>query len=165
MRFLTLIAFALLAFVPVSAQAAVTPEKAAVIQELIVLTKIDEMATEFGEQMVKTIIQDMRRKRRPVDPKMRAAIEQEAQLFVKEEMTRKSWSQYLYPIYDKHFTTQELRDIVSFYKTPAGRKSLQVLPALRQEFAGAGRQWGMAQMASWQRRLAARVQKERAKTP
>lgn len=163
MKFFAIIAFALLALMPLPAKAAVTPEKAAVIQELITLMKIDDMATEFGDQMVKTVVNDLKRRRRPVEPKMRAAIEEEARLFVKEEMTRKSWSQSLYPLYDKHFTTQELRDIVAFYKTPAGRKSLQALPVLSKEFVGAGRQWGLAQMASWQRRVGERIKKENAK--
>lgn len=35
-----------------------------------------------------------------------------------------------YPLYDKHFTEDELRELVAFYKTPVGQKSLNVLPSL-----------------------------------
>jgi uncharacterized protein len=31
-------------------------------------------------------------------------------------------------IYAKYFTTQELRDIIAFYRTPAGAKALQTMP-------------------------------------
>lgn len=36
-------------------------------------------------------------------------------------------------IYARHFSAQELRDILAFYKTPAGQKSLQVMPQLTTE--------------------------------
>ncbi len=35
-----------------------------------------------------------------------------------------------YPIYDKYFTESELRDLVAFYKSPAGKKSLEVMPKM-----------------------------------
>lgn len=35
-----------------------------------------------------------------------------------------------YSIYDKYFTEGELRDLVAFYKTPTGRKTIEVLPQL-----------------------------------
>jgi hypothetical protein len=36
-------------------------------------------------------------------------------------------------IYAKHFSAQELRDMLAFYKTPTGQKSLQVMPQLTSE--------------------------------
>lgn len=33
-----------------------------------------------------------------------------------------------YPIYDKYFTTSELRDIIGFYKSATGKKAIAVLP-------------------------------------
>ena len=41
------------------------------------------------------------------------------------------------PLYDKYFSEEELRQVVTFYRTPAGRKSIEVMPALMQE-AGMG---------------------------
>lgn len=37
------------------------------------------------------------------------------------------------PLYDKYFTTEELRDIVAFYKTPTGKKTILVMPQLFRE--------------------------------
>ena len=34
------------------------------------------------------------------------------------------------PLYDKYFTEKELADLVAFYRTPTGKKSLQVMPEL-----------------------------------
>jgi hypothetical protein len=41
------------------------------------------------------------------------------------------------PLYDKYFSEEELRQVVTFYRTPVGRKSIEVMPALMQE-AGMG---------------------------
>jgi hypothetical protein len=45
-------------------------------------------------------------------------------------------------IYDRHFTTDELRQIHDFYQTPVGRKMLETLPALTRESMLAGQDWG-----------------------
>ncbi len=37
------------------------------------------------------------------------------------------------PIYDRHFDEQDLREMVSFYRTPAGRKAVAILPQIAQE--------------------------------
>lgn len=36
-------------------------------------------------------------------------------------------------LYDKYFTLQELKDMLAFYKSPTGQKSLDVLPQLTNE--------------------------------
>jgi hypothetical protein len=37
------------------------------------------------------------------------------------------------PLYDRYFEETELREIVAFYRTPAGRKMIAVLPSLMQD--------------------------------
>jgi uncharacterized protein len=39
------------------------------------------------------------------------------------------------PIYARHFTVAELRDLIAFYRTPTGAKALQELPHVMGEFA------------------------------
>ena len=45
-------------------------------------------------------------------------------------------------VYDRHFSTDELRGLIAFYKTPVGQKMLQVQPIVVQESILAGQQWG-----------------------
>jgi hypothetical protein len=40
------------------------------------------------------------------------------------------------PLYDKYFSEEELRQMVTFYRTPVGRKSIEVMPSLMQEAGG-----------------------------
>jgi hypothetical protein len=39
-------------------------------------------------------------------------------------------------IYARHFTAQELREIIAFYRTPTGGKLLQLTPQLSAEVMG-----------------------------
>ena len=47
------------------------------------------------------------------------------------------------PIYDRHFTHDEIRAIIAFYETPVGLKFIEMLPAITQESMQAGQEWGM----------------------
>lgn len=46
------------------------------------------------------------------------------------------------PIYDKHFSHQEVRSLIEFYQTPLGQKTISVLPMLTAEIQDESRKWG-----------------------
>lgn len=41
--------------------------------------------------------------------------------------------QIFIPVYDHNFTEQEIRDLVAFYKSPTGKKSIEVMPDIMNE--------------------------------
>jgi uncharacterized protein len=45
-------------------------------------------------------------------------------------------------VYDRHFSTEELRQLLAFYETPLGRKLLASQPSIMQESMVAGQEWG-----------------------
>jgi hypothetical protein len=45
-------------------------------------------------------------------------------------------------VYERHFSSEELGQLISFYQTPIGQKMISESPAVMQESAQAGRQWG-----------------------
>ncbi len=46
------------------------------------------------------------------------------------------------PSYEKHFTHDEIRELLKFYETPLGKKMISVQPQIMQECMVAGQQWG-----------------------
>lgn len=48
------------------------------------------------------------------------------------------------PIYDKHFTHDEIKQLITFYESPIGKKISTTLPAVMQESMAAGQKWGEA---------------------
>ena len=47
------------------------------------------------------------------------------------------------PVYDKHLTQAELKELIKFYETPVGKKMIAVMPAITAESIQIGQQWGM----------------------
>lgn len=45
-------------------------------------------------------------------------------------------------VYDRHFSSEEIRQLLDFYDTPLGRKLLATQPAVAQESIEAGQLWG-----------------------
>jgi hypothetical protein len=45
-------------------------------------------------------------------------------------------------VYVRHFSSAELDEMIAFYRAPLGQKVLQVMPAVMQESAAAGSEWG-----------------------
>jgi len=46
------------------------------------------------------------------------------------------------PVYQKHLTEADLKAVIAFYETPAGRKFAQKTPMITQESMQAGQVWG-----------------------
>jgi uncharacterized protein len=46
------------------------------------------------------------------------------------------------PIYDKHFSDEEIRGLIKFYETPLGQKAVSALPQVTNELREAGKSWG-----------------------
>jgi hypothetical protein len=55
-------------------------------------------------------------------------------------MTPENMVEVLSPIYDRHFTAEELDQLIAFYQTPLGAKLLREMPAIAAESAQAGQE-------------------------
>ncbi len=60
----------------------------------------------------------------------------------------------LVPIYDKHLTHADIKELIAFYETPVGRKLLAVMPQMHRESRTAGEIWGREFARTVQERLA-----------
>jgi len=66
----------------------------------------------------------------------------------------------VYPVYDKYLTTKDIKGLITFYKTPAGRKAISVMPQLTRESMIVGQQWGQSLAPIIQERILKRFEKE-----
>jgi hypothetical protein len=46
------------------------------------------------------------------------------------------------PIYDKHFSEEDIDQIIAFYNSPIGKKLISEMPMIMQESMSAGQAWG-----------------------
>ncbi len=46
------------------------------------------------------------------------------------------------PIYEKYYSHEEIKQLIEFYQTPLGQKTIEVMPQVMQESMMAGQKWG-----------------------
>lgn len=61
--------------------------------------------------------------------------------FIKEA-SPDDFIEMLIPVYVKHYTDDELIDLIEFYKSPIGKKVIEKLPLISQDSMKAGSEWG-----------------------
>lgn len=105
--------------------------KAKDIQKLIKLTGMKNMMSPFIDQMftqVKAYYPD-------VPDKEWKRLRSKVDL---DELT-----QQIGGVYDEEFTHKEIKEIIKFYETPTGKKTLTKMPIIMQKSQMLGQQWGM----------------------
>lgn len=152
---LILIAFATLA----NAQAAMSPEKRKLVGEMVVVLKMDKQMSQITDAMLQEMektypmgygaVVDRRtdltdQQKQSLKANSAAAFKAFSQKFRKRLAETVDYAKYIeeavYPMYDKMYTEQELRDIVAFYKTPTGQKVIDTMPQLFAEAQTAARE-------------------------
>ena len=46
------------------------------------------------------------------------------------------------PAYNQHFTDDEIKQLITFYETPVGQKTVKEMPQLVTELQSLGQKWG-----------------------
>jgi hypothetical protein len=67
----------------------------------------------------------------------------------------------LFPIYSKYLTKDDVQKITAFYRTPAGRKLVSVMPQISLEGASVGQQWIESILPGLQTELLERLRSEK----
>jgi uncharacterized protein len=126
MRLFALIVLVAGLALPVRAQQTPSPETMQAARELAAIVtgeNLERLTAAMTAQIWPAIEQEMAGK---VDAAtladMRQEFERTLTAFTAEIMKQAP------TIYARHFTTQELRDLVAFYKSPTGRKALHEIP-------------------------------------
>lgn len=123
----------------------ISQEKRALIKELLEITETSKNAEQIMDAMVRAELPKLASAILQKDPSLdsdrpeaqkqfseivsRMAIKYRDRVIKKIDVNQLI-EQVSYPIYDKYFTTAELRNIVEFYKSPTGKKAIAVLPQI-----------------------------------
>jgi hypothetical protein len=104
--------------------------KTAKIEEMLRLTKTDEMMQQVMSQM-KTMSMDQFEKNLPPEEKAKAR-EQQQKIFdlVSAKMSWEKFKPAIVQIYAEVYTDEELDGILAFYRSPAGHAMIEKMPQL-----------------------------------
>lgn len=135
-----------------NAQQKVTPEKEALIKELLAVTGATKSVRDVAEAMMKyqqSESEEMISSMVDGDKSLTAAEKAELKKTITEtvaNLTRRIADFYAkdinleqiieevtIPMYDRNFTASELREFVAFYRSPTGQKVITLMPAMMME--------------------------------
>jgi uncharacterized protein len=126
--------------------ATVDKTKAENIRTLLNLTKSAQMGQKIMDEMVGSY--------RKALPSVPAAFWDTLSKDLSGDLDRLSG--LLIPVYDRHFTNNEIKDLIVFYKTPTGTKLLTEQVGIMQESLSIGELWGRGIADKVKKRLEAR---------
>jgi uncharacterized protein len=115
-----------------SRDASVDPAKVAVIRQILDITRA-------ADQMIVTMEATLPAQRLS-NPAVPAVFWDRFIARAREQRTALLDS--LIPVYDKNFTTSDLKELLRFYESPAGRRLIAATPNIARESVLVGQRWG-----------------------
>lgn len=135
-----------------------TEEKRADIHKLLEMTGAANLGRQVGAAAAAQT-GEMIKRQKPETPQ-RAIDILPAEVAAVFDAHMAEFTAMLVPIYDRHFTGPEIKEMIAFYSTPIGKKTVSVLPQLSMEAMVAGQKWGQALGPEVVERIKARLKKE-----
>lgn len=138
-----------------------TPEKRADIARLISMTGGANIAGQFASVASKQMFGLLKASQPQIPERAISVMEREmTALFTERINAPGGLTEMVVPIYDRHFTHEDLRGLIAFYETPVGRKAITVLPLVMQESMQAGQRWGQSLGPEIERRISQALRRE-----
>ncbi len=147
MKNILLIVFSL-ALLPLSAR---EDNKITPAEELMKLMAFEESVIQSGEAgfgMVEQSLAGQDLNKEEMEEVKDAFMAYMRQVATDPELKAKTTSAY-----EKNFTIEEIKELIAFYKTPVGKKSIKVLPALTGEIMAFSQQLAQRHVGSFQETL------------
>lgn len=129
MKYLLLFLFVSVLALNTNAQA---DSKEKLIKEMLELSGAKKMALQTMEMMISSF-----KKRMPT-------VENDFWNEFMKEADSDDLINMIIPVYAKHFTESEVKELIAFYNTSVGKKMVEKLPVISQESFGIGEAWGKA---------------------
>ena len=139
----------------------VAPEKRAEIEHLLDSTGAVAIGQQMAGFFVKQLAQDIQRENPRVPKYVLDAVPEEVNTVFAEALP--ALKELVIPLYDRHFSLEELRGLNAFYSSPLGRKTIAVMPALLNDSMSLGARWGRELGPRIAERLRARCKDENLK--
>lgn len=119
-----------------AAKPSIDPQKEARIRELMDLTG----AKDLGQQLIEAGMEQFRSSvldSQPDNPRAKQFVDTFAARFQKRFDSR-SLNEQVIPIYDKYLSTEDLKGLLEYYRSPLGQRMLKALPDVARESQAAG---------------------------
>ena len=156
-----LLAAFLLSATAAAADESLTAEKQADIRRLMEMTGGTNMARQFASASSRQMFQMLKAAQPDIPDRALVVMEQELLgLFTEKMGAPGGLFEQIIPIYHRHLSHAEIRELIAFYESPIGRKTISVMPQVVGESMQAGQRWGLALGPELQRRIRSALARE-----
>jgi len=135
-----------------------TAEKRADIEQLLEMTGALAIGTQMGGAVVQQMTQVLHKARPDIPQRVLDVLPAEVNGVIMDNMG--ALKDLTIPLYHKYYSGAEIKEMIRFYSTPLGKKTIETMPALMNEAIGLGQKWGQSLGPSIQARVEARLKKE-----
>lgn len=143
-----------------------TPEKKADIEKLLEVTGALNIGAQFGGTMLKQFEEAIRAVRPDIPDSFFSALQEEVIKLLEEKMRGEGgFLDLIVPIYNEYYTHDEIKQLLAFYETDVGKKTIRILPMLTQASLEAGQEWGASLGPLIQQTLEAKLKEEGLEPP
>lgn len=127
-----LLVFAVITMVALAsvAQSEVPAAKRQEIEKMLRLTGMEKLMAQMKTQMITSLKTQM------------PQVSKEFWTRFESRMDMGVLLEKIIPLYDKYYTTEDLKAVNAFYQSAAGQKVLSTLPQIMQESMAMGQEWG-----------------------
>jgi hypothetical protein len=112
------------------AQSEVPAAKRQEIEKMLRLTGMEQLMAQMKTQMIAGLKTQMSQVPKEFWTKFESSMDMGVLL------------EKIIPLYDKYYTTEDLKAVNAFYQSAAGQKVLSTLPKIMQESIAIGQEWG-----------------------
>ncbi len=136
-----------------------TPAKKADIEKLLKVTGSLKIASIFGNAVTTQMFAALKQTRQDIPEKTVDIISEETSKVINENIS--SLIDPMITIYADNLKHDEIKGLITFYETPLGRKTIEVMPVMAQEGMKVGQEWGRNLAPQLIKRIDERLKKEK----
>jgi hypothetical protein len=111
------------------------------VQELLASTGAAANSNQFTAAFSQQLISVLRIANPSLSQTAVDIVNEEVEKIVADSFSNDALQKEIYPLYTKHFTLSELKDLVAFNRSPVGVKANAIMPQLMQESLAAAHLW------------------------
>jgi hypothetical protein len=131
------------------------------VQELVRLSGATALGEAIANEMFRSVVASMRQSNPDLPPRVGVIAQQVAsETFGSLFADEKRVVDLYVPIYERHFSQEEVDEIVRFYRTPVGQKVIREMPAVMQEATQISQQWVREATPRFEQELQRRLEAE-----
>ncbi len=136
------------------------PDPAA-LRVLLQLSGMGDIGAQLGPPTAQQIIVALRGANPDLPARADGIIHEVVVTFMRQRADRDDVVGLLIPIYSRHLSSADVRQLTEFYRSPIGRKLVQAIPAISAESGRAGQRWVESIVPSLQSRLSEKLRAEK----